>query len=592
MELEAQSSDIIQSLSSPIGDNLTKMGIVQLTSIQQKCFEPASSGADIVAQSQTGSGKTLAFVMPMMNKILSQTVGQDLQGLVLVPTRELATQVAAVITKLTAGTKIRVATVIGGDSYARQLSALRMGAQIVVGTPGRVADLEKRKAISFKKLSFFVLDEVDQMLDIGFADDIEALHKLIPHKVQTLFFSATLSPRIRTLANKMVQDPVQVQVTSTAEPLKIEHKFFCVQDGSAIHALVNALSYEEPEQALIFCETKAECDQVSHLLTSYGLATAALHSDLSQSQRTQTLDRFRSKVLRYLVATNVAARGIDIKELPLVVNIAVPFQTESYVHRTGRTGRAGASGLAWTFVSARRLRAFRSLLKEAKINATEEKIPTPVDIKQRRLDRKLKEILEAAPVKIDANIEHDVEKMVAGLNSEQLIGALKNVLLRNVSEVRAFEVKGFSEQPKAQRFTSSREGANASASAPSFDKKRSFGGGERGRFGGNRGGYGENRSSGGYSDKRSAGGGSGYVAGASTAGSADKRNVAAASSSTGSGYGAPRGERFEKRSEWKPDSGRDGKKNQAEKSTFSTEKKTYPPKKDGYAKSRNKFKKN
>lgn len=394
---QIDSSSIFSALPAKVQERLIEAGITSPTEVQTSAFQPILDGADILAQSMTGSGKTLAFALPTALKLaeIKAVTGESgVQALVLTPTRELATQVSDVFKKILSPLGVKVCAIIGGASYSRQEEMLNRGVDVVIGTPGRIQDLLDRRTLNLKKLKIFVLDEVDQMLDFGFAEDLTKIQNSFPNKVQTLFFSATISGYIGKLANELLVEPTKIKVAAQGKnsPSTISHQYLFVKPGQQLPALVNALLYYNPEQAIIFCETKKECGEVTASLIRRGFNAAQLNSDLGQNERQATMSRFRSGELRYLVATNVAARGIDVQDLPLVVNFGVPREFESYTHRCGRTGRAGASGLAWTLVTPRDIRLFINLMREVKITPELCAIPDRVDIIERVTQREIQSL--------------------------------------------------------------------------------------------------------------------------------------------------------------------------------------------------------
>lgn len=421
-------------------EKLSEQGISKPTAVQEEAFEPILGGKDVLAQSMTGSGKTLAFALPLALRLLqSGSKSRQPRVLILTPTRELATQVCDVFKTTLSPLGLRLLSIIGGTSYTRQEMALSRGIDIVVGTPGRVVDLIKRGTLKMDTMECFVLDEVDQMLDFGFADDLTEVRKAFPKKAQTLFFSATISDFIARLANQMLEDPHKIRIASTNNsPSTIKHGYLFVKAGHRLAALVNALMYYDPAQSIIFCETKKECAEVTASLIKRGFNASQLNSDLGQQERQATLDRFRTGELRYLVATNVAARGIDIQDLPLVVNFGVPREIESYTHRSGRTGRAGASGIAWSIVTPKEIRTFVQLMRQLKINPELIAIPDRIEILKRVAEREVQSLLKPIGNEIK-KLNDVVDKTLEAVPAEAARSILAGFLSQRLSNLEIFD---------------------------------------------------------------------------------------------------------------------------------------------------------
>lgn len=309
-----------------------------------------------MAAAQTGTGKTAAFTLPILHKLHQQdskSRGNNVRALVLTPTRELAAQVADNVSKYGSALGLHYNVVFGGVKINPQMMKLRRGTDVLIATPGRLLDLYQQNAIKFDQLNTLVLDEADRMLDMGFIHDIKKIIALLPKQRQNLLFSATFSNNIRELAKRLVNDPVEVTVTppnSTVE--RIEQKLYPVDKSKKTHLLVHIIKAHQHEQTLVFCRTKHGANRLTVKLCKSGIPAAAIHGNKSQNVRTKALADFKNNKLQVLVATDIAARGIDIAQLPFVVNFDLPNVAEDYVHRIGRTGRAGKSGLAISLVSA------------------------------------------------------------------------------------------------------------------------------------------------------------------------------------------------------------------------------------------------
>ena len=374
-----------------------------LAAVEQKGFESPSpiqvlaiprllnGEANVIAKARTGTGKTAAFGLPLVQSIRSD-LGK-VQALILAPTRELALQVAKEIESLSTGKYPRLTTVYGGQSMGEQLRSLKRGVEIVVGTPGRVKDHINRGSLKLEDISYFILDEADEMLDMGFIEDIEFIFSKANQDSRVLLFSATMPKEILKIASTFMGDYEIVEEEEQEEaPLLTEQKYWVVREGDKIEALVRLIDISPEFYGLVFTQTKLDADMLSRQLDERGYEAAALHGDIPQGQREKILSRFRSKKTKILVATDVAARGIDIEGLTHVVNYALPFDGPTYVHRIGRTGRAGAKGLAFTMVKPeerRRLEYLKQVAKKAtQGELKEEVIPSieqVVDVKKTRL---------------------------------------------------------------------------------------------------------------------------------------------------------------------------------------------------------------
>jgi ATP-dependent RNA helicase RhlE len=343
-------------LSDHIMKGIGAAGYTVPTPIQILAIEPAVAGRDIIACAQTGTGKTAAFVLPILHHLASGTGpasgGKLPRALVLTPTRELCQQVQQAVAKYGKFLSLRSASIYGGAGMEQQIKALRRGADIIVATPGRLLDHMQRKTVDLSGIRILVLDEADRMLDMGFINDVRKIIAAIPSQRQTMLFSATISADIKTLASNILRDPQTVQVGERRNPAEtiIQH-FYNAPQGSKIDLLVHALEAEHMQSVLVFSRTKHGADKISRRLERTGIASAAIHSNRTQSQREKALEGFKEGKFRVLVATDIAARGIDVSGISHVINYDIPQYPEDYIHRIGRTGRAGASGDAITFVS-------------------------------------------------------------------------------------------------------------------------------------------------------------------------------------------------------------------------------------------------
>ena len=340
-------------LSTELLQVVRELGYDQLTPIQAKSIPLLLAGKDLVGQSKTGSGKTAAFTLPILQKI--NLNGKRLQALVLCPTRELCTQVAREVRKL--GRRhpgLQVLILSGGQPLFPQTTSLEKGVHIAVGTPGRILDHLNRKSLDLKDVDFLVLDEADRMLDMGFQEDMEKILAAVPKSRQTLFFSATYPSTIEAMSRSYQRNPVRVTIEDSAQSTpSIRQLVYETSPENKLKAILWLLQQHQPESAIIFCNFKASTIELAEALSQAGVSTACLHGDLEQSERDRVMAKFRNLSTRVLIATDVAARGIDIENLDVVFNFELPLKAEIYVHRIGRTGRAGKRGLAVSLVTPR-----------------------------------------------------------------------------------------------------------------------------------------------------------------------------------------------------------------------------------------------
>ena len=345
-------------LAEPILRAVADMGYTQMSPIQAQAIPVVLAGRDVMGAAQTGTGKTAAFTLPLLQRMLphashsTSPARHPVRALVLTPPRELADQVAQNVAQYAKHTPLRSAVVFGGMDMKPQIAQLRQGVEVLVATPGRLLDHIEAKSVALHQVEYVVLDEADRMLDIGFLPDLQRILSYLPKKRTTLLFSATFSPEIKRLSASYLQDPVLVEVARPNETANtVTQKFYGVADEHKRAALVQLLREHSVTQAFVFTNSKLGCGRLARALESDGLRTTALHGDKSQDERLKSLEAFKAGEVDLLVATDVAARGLDIKDVPAVFNFDLPFHAEDYVHRIGRTGRAGASGLAISLVA-------------------------------------------------------------------------------------------------------------------------------------------------------------------------------------------------------------------------------------------------
>ncbi|UCU98299.1 DEAD/DEAH box helicase [Acidovorax radicis] len=362
------------SLAEPLARAVAEMGYESMTPIQEQAIPVVLTGQDVMGAAQTGTGKTAAFSLPLLQRLLkhesssTSPARHPVRALVLLPTRELADQVAQQIALYAKYTKLRSTVVFGGMDMKPQTIELKKGVEVLVATPGRLLDHIEAKNAVLNQVEYVVLDEADRMLDIGFLPDLQRILSYLPKQRTTLLFSATFSPEIKRLAGSYLQNPITIEVARPNETAStVEQHFYSAGDDDKRRAIHQVLKSRGIKQAFIFVNSKLGCARLARSLEREGLKTTALHGDKSQDERLKALEAFKSGEVDLLVCTDVAARGLDIKDVPAVFNFDVPFNAEDYVHRIGRTGRAGASGLAVTLVSgsdARLVADIEKLLKK------------------------------------------------------------------------------------------------------------------------------------------------------------------------------------------------------------------------------------
>ncbi len=363
-----------------------KMGFEEASPIQSAAIPVLLEGADVVGQSQTGSGKTAAFGIPAIQLVDASLRAP--QVLILCPTRELAVQVAEEIAKLAFFKRgVRELPIYGGQSYERQFRGLSAGAQIIIGTPGRVMDHLERKSLRLDQIKMVILDEADRMLDMGFVDDIKTILRGVPDERQTVFFSATIPRPIAELIKTFTRNPVNVRVDAEALTVpKIEQIYYEVDRRSKLEVLCRLIDLEDVKLAIIFCATKMMVDELTEHLTARGYSADKLHGDMTQAMRERVMAKFRRHAIEILVATDVAARGLDVDDIEVVFNYDLPHDGEDYVHRIGRTGRAGKGGKAVTFVAGREIYRLENIQRFTKSRIRREKIPSVEEVEGKRTD--------------------------------------------------------------------------------------------------------------------------------------------------------------------------------------------------------------
>ncbi|MFD2244731.1 DEAD/DEAH box helicase [Pontibacter ruber] len=425
-------------LSPEVQRAIADMGFEEASPIQTEAIPVVLEGRDIIGQAQTGTGKTAAFGIPTIESIDERD--RSVQALVLCPTRELAIQVSGEIQKLAKyKTGISVVPIYGGQPYERQLRALKQGVQIVIGTPGRVMDHIERGTLVLDKVKKIILDEADEMLDMGFREDIEFVLSQMPEERQTIFFSATMSKPIMELTKRYQTDPVIVKVVHKELTVtNIDQVYFEVRNSMKGEVLSRVLDMHNMKSVIIFCNTKRMVDELVSSLQARGYFADALHGDLNQNQRTNVMNKFRNGQLEILVATDVAARGLDVENVEAVFNYDLPQDEEAYVHRIGRTGRAGKSGKAFSFVSGRQdIYKLKDIMRYTKANIVLQQVPTYEDVNELRTSMflgKVREVLEKG------NLTKHIAKIESLVNEDYTSLEIAAALLKmSLKEAKAKE---------------------------------------------------------------------------------------------------------------------------------------------------------
>ena len=374
-------------LSAEVLKAVAQLGFEETSPIQSAAIPLIMSGRDVVGQSETGSGKTAAFCIPAIEKI--DPAVKAAQVLILTPTRELATQVADEVHKLAAFRRgVNSVAIYGGASYDRQFAELKRGAHVVVGTPGRLTDHMNRGTLDLTKIRMLILDEADRMLDMGFREDIEKILAATPEGRQTIFFSATISPQIQGLVREHSKDAATIKIAqkSVSGPPLVDQVYHEVRHHAKLDALVRVIDFHDVKSGLIFCNTQRMVDELADALIGRGYSAERIHGGMAQAQRTRVMQNFKRAAFAFLIATDVAARGIDVNDLELVVNYDLPYDAEDYVHRIGRTGRAGKKGKAVTLVSGAAIYKLQSIERFLRTKIRREQVPSMAAVEDRRSD--------------------------------------------------------------------------------------------------------------------------------------------------------------------------------------------------------------
>jgi ATP-dependent RNA helicase DeaD len=388
---------------------VTEAGFKEPSPVQKDAIPLILEGHDLIAQAQTGTGKTAAFGLPVMSMMKGDG---SVEGLVIVPTRELAMQVSDELYRFGKNAGLKTATVYGGTAYGKQIDRIKQ-ASIVVATPGRLQDLLMSGKIKINP-HFVILDEADEMLDMGFLDEIKNIFTFLPEDRQTLMFSATMPKAIRKLAEQILKDPKTVSITkSETTNTKITQLYYVVQERERDDALVRLIDYKNPQKCIVFCRMKKEVDRLVAHLTAQGFKVSGLHGDMEQKQREVTIRAFKQGGIDIFIATDVAARGLDVNDVTHVFNYHIPFDSESYVHRIGRTGRGGKTGEAITLVSPNELRTIKRIEKDVGTKMTTQVIPTRIEVQNNRNDELIARIANTQitdkAIELVKTLQHDLD---------------------------------------------------------------------------------------------------------------------------------------------------------------------------------------
>ncbi|MFC2073404.1 DEAD/DEAH box helicase [Campylobacterota bacterium] len=496
------------NLKDTIQAAVTDAGFTEPSPVQKDAIPLVLEGHDLIAQAQTGTGKTAAFGLPIMSMMKADG---SVEGLVIVPTRELAMQVSDELFRFGQKSGLKTATVYGGTPYGKQIDRIKQ-ASIVVATPGRLQDLLMSGKIKINP-KFVVLDEADEMLDMGFLDEIKNIFTFLPKERQTLMFSATMPTSIRKLAEQILKTPKTVSITKAEKTnTKITQLYYVVQERERDDALVRLIDYKNPEKCIIFCRMKKEVDRLVAHMTAQGFKVSGLHGDMEQKQREVTIRAFKQGGIDIFIATDVAARGLDVNDVTHVFNYHIPFDSESYVHRIGRTGRAGKTGEAITLVTPNELKTIKRIEKDVGTTMTTQVIPTRMEVQNNRSDELIAKIAETKvtenAIELVKTLQHDLDivtiaHLLASLVQEENFVKGKDNIGLGLAEVELLIERAMQSRGSG----GGGGGGNRSRGGYRGNNPRSGGGDRNGRNGRSGGGDRGGRSGGGR-DSRNAGQGS------------------------------------------------------------------------------------
>lgn len=488
-------------LRSEIMQSINYAGFKSPSPIQSMVIPVIMQGRDVVGQAHTGTGKTAAFGLPMLNKM---HLKGGVEALIITPTRELANQVSDEIFKYGKHLGVRTVTIYGGSSYNRQMDMIERGAQVIIATPGRLLDMLSRNMLKGFTPSTVILDEADEMLDMGFLDDINEIFSYLPTERQTLLFSATMPPPIKQLAERILVNPFFASITkSETTNTDIAQQYYVIEESERDDAIIRLMDAEDAQKTVVFCRTKKEVDRLSNVLSAVGYSAKGLHGDMEQRQRESVIKGFKTEGIDVLIATDVAARGLHIDNVSHVFNYHIPFDAESYVHRIGRTGRAGKKGVAITLVTPLEFKELQRIRSKVGTTMEHAYIPSKLDVKEAQVSRLCAEI-EKQHIYDEAHKVLDVLKQE--YDQEQIAYKLISVLMERNTVAGPNQIGIAAERlEKILHNLESRHDRGGNRGG-GFNRNRSGGGGYRGSNDRNAGGE---RSGGGYrgNNDRNAGGG-------------------------------------------------------------------------------------
>lgn len=489
-------------LRSEIMQSINHAGFKSPSPIQSMVIPVIMEGRDVVGQAHTGTGKTAAFGLPMLNKM---HLKGGIEALIITPTRELANQVSDEIFKYGKHLGVRTVTIYGGSSYNRQMDMIERGAQVIIATPGRLLDMLSRNMLKGFTPSTVILDEADEMLDMGFLDDINEIFSYLPTERQTLLFSATMPPPIKQLAERILVNPFFASITkSETTNTDIAQQYYVIEESERDDAIIRLMDAEDAQKTVVFCRTKKEVDRLSNVLSAVGYSAKGLHGDMEQRQRESVIKGFKAEGIDVLIATDVAARGLHIDNVSHVFNYHIPFDAESYVHRIGRTGRAGKKGVAITLVTPLEFKELQRIRSKVGTTMEHAYIPSKLDVKEAQVSRLCAEI-EKQHIYDEAHKVLDVLKQE--YDQEQIAYKLISVLMERNTVAGPNQIGIAAERlEKILHNLENRHDRGGNRGGGGFNRNRSGGGGYRGSNDRNAGG---GERSGGYrgSNDRNAGGG-------------------------------------------------------------------------------------
>ena len=471
------------NLKPEIQTAVQEAGFVEPSPVQKEAIPLILAGNDVIAQAQTGTGKTAAFGLPIMSMMEGNG---EVEGLVIVPTRELAMQVSDELFRFGKNAGLKTATVYGGTPYGKQIDRIKQ-ASIVVATPGRLQDLLKSGKIKINP-QFVVLDEADEMLDMGFLDEIKNIFTYLPKERQTLMFSATMPVAIRKLAEEILNDPKTVSITKKESTnTSIEQIYYVVPEYEKDDALVRLIDYKNPTKSIVFCRTKKDVDRLASHMTAQGFKVSSLHGDMEQKQREVTIRGFKKpQGIEMLIATDVAARGLDVNDVTHVFNYALPFDSESYVHRIGRTGRGGKTGEAITLVSPNELRTIKRIEKDVGTKMVSAVIPTRIEVQNSRADELINTIantkITPEAIELVKTLQHDLDIVTIAHLLASMIQSDNAVKGKDNIGLGLEEIERLIERAMQYRGNDRGRGNNRRRGGGGYNRNRnSYGGRGRGR---------------------------------------------------------------------------------------------------------------